>query len=113
MERLRRQIVELQEKNHESREEVRWLEAQLLECGFDSKAAAAGGIGAGGLGRGVAKSAGVSRGMQTEPLTSAASPGWQHQHHHHRQQYPQQQQVSEKGERMEREMRRRRGTLPL
>ncbi|GFR43458.1 hypothetical protein Agub_g4541 [Astrephomene gubernaculifera] len=33
VERLRRQLVELQERNHELREEVRWHEAQQLERG--------------------------------------------------------------------------------
>ncbi|GLI66355.1 hypothetical protein VaNZ11_010127 [Volvox africanus] len=74
VERLRRQLVELQERNQELREEVRWHEAQQLERGWGGPAGAAAGPGTSAKGvLGGAPGSGKPRtgkaiAIQTEPL---------------------------------------------
>ncbi|GLC76318.1 hypothetical protein PLESTF_001766000 [Pleodorina starrii] len=66
VERLRRQLVELQERNHELREEVRWHEAQQLERGWGGTGAAA------AAGGGSAKGGGAGSQPQLKPRPSRA-----------------------------------------
>ncbi|KAG2445259.1 hypothetical protein HYH02_008727 [Chlamydomonas schloesseri] len=74
VERLRRQLVELQERNHELREEVRWHEAQQLERGWSGGAdgAGAGGTKSGKQGQAAKLAPGArpcrAAATQTEPL---------------------------------------------
>ncbi|KAG2501925.1 hypothetical protein HYH03_000423 [Edaphochlamys debaryana] len=78
VERLRRQLLELQERNHELREEVRWHEAQQLERGWGGPAPGASRPGAGGAPAAGAASAGArSRASATpgEPGADASPYG--------------------------------------